>query len=97
MFIEVYTIPLNKWNNNPNESKLEENKQIININRIIRVRTSNKCDGRAELHLRDNVITVVGTYKKIVKRINETIKLNEISRLPYIPALHEPNTKNNEK
>lgn len=82
MFIEVYQIPLEKWNEPALSSENPENRRLIPLHIISRVRYSNKCEGRAEIQLeKDKMITVVGSYDEIVARIEAAVKTGQVARL----------------
>lgn len=70
MFIEVYQIPAENWSKPALQSADPENRRLIPLHSIRRVRVSTQCEGRAELQLSaSKVIIVVGSYDEIVERI----------------------------
>jgi len=69
MFLEVYAIPTNKWTDPAVESKVPENRRLIDTTGI-RVRYSTKCKNRAEIVMPNGeIVHVVGTYGEVVERL----------------------------
>ncbi len=71
MFIEVYQIPMENWNKPTLQSADPQNRRLIPLHTISRVRISAQSPNRAEIQLgKDKVIMVVGSYDEIVTRIS---------------------------
>lgn len=82
MFIEVYQIPAENWNKPAVESVSPENRRLIPLHAIRRVRVSTQCAGRAELQLSaSKVIIVEGSYDEIVARITKASDTKMVVRV----------------
>jgi hypothetical protein len=82
MFIEVYQIPMENWSKPSLQSADPENRRLIPLHAISRVRPSQQCAGRAELQLgKDKVIMIVGTYDEVVERVANAVTLGKVCRI----------------
>jgi len=82
MFIEVYQIPMEGWNKPSSDSMGPDDRRLVPLHAISRVRTSKQCDGCAELQLgKDKMILVVGSYDEIVQRIANAVETGKVCRL----------------
>lgn len=82
MFIEVYQIPMEKWNEPTVQSADPANRRLIPLHAISRVRTSKQSPNRAELQLgKDKVIMVVGSYDEVVQRIANAAERGKVCRV----------------
>lgn len=82
MFIEVYQIPMENWNQPTAQSADAANRRLVPLHAISRVRISKQCDARAELQLgKDKVIMVVGSYDEVVGRIAEACDSGRVCRV----------------
>lgn len=82
MFIEVYRIPISNWNQPLVSSKNDDNKRLISINCIRDIGPSFKCEGRAEITMKDGgKITVVGSYREIIERVSLAVTTNTIQTI----------------
>jgi len=78
MFLEVYAIPTTKWTDPAEESKVPENRRLID-SKGIRVRYSSKCENRAEIVMPNGeIVHVVGTYDEIVARIHRKVAVSRV-------------------
>ena len=81
MFLEVYAVNLEKYTNDTEESKVPENRRLIEMTGV-RLRSSDQFEDRAEVVMPNGeILLAAGSYEDLVNRLLAAAKSDKIARI----------------